>query len=551
MKKLSLLAIFAIALVLGACNLPAQPADQSSVEQPTLPVSIDDNDLATPIGADVEIELLPTNTAVPTDVAAQPTNTAVAVQPTKIQVEDPTKTPLPEPTRTPEPTKVTEDVDTGDPAKFNGEADWEEQFEKSNEVNFVQDTDSFSKAEVVDAEYIFSAKNMNQPAWRMANTHLEKLGTSYVETLVTNITCHSNDDATGLFFRSPNLHTPDQGYLVGVTCSGQYYVDMWDGKAIPDGEMFSVIPPRNSDFINKGNGAMNRIGVLTDAVTGRTILYINGKPIDEFISVVFTEGYIGLMVEAATNSGFGVAVDYVKIWDDTKVPGISHEVDPSTDVSQAGVRPYAFNNFITQPWSSGDPSITLGTPTWRDELNHAGNWGAFQTEYAVWTGNNAGELVVEGRATQAAWVLATTEKIGDGAIEVVIDNDDCYMWDSYGMFFRAPSLKDADRGYLFGTSCNAQYFVWRWDGKSGRMVKLVDYTRDVDHINYGKGQRNRFNIVTVGDTVNFYINGFYMTSITDDYWTEGYFGVFVRPQYDGGLTIRVDEASYWINEPAK
>jgi hypothetical protein len=538
--------------VLGACNLPSQPASQSPVDQPTLPVSIDDNDLATPIDEEnIQIELLPTNTSVPTEGPAQPTNTAVAVQPTKVQVEDPTKTPLPEPTKAPEPTKVTVDVDTGDPAKFNGDPDWEEQFEKSNEVNFVQDSDSFSKAEVVDAEYIFSAKNMNQPAWRMANTHLEKLETNYAETLVTNITCHSNDDATGLFFRAPNLHTPDQGYLVGVTCGGQYYVDMWDGKAIPDGEMFTVIPPRNSDFVNKGNGAMNRIGVLSDAETGRSILYINGKPVDEFTSVVFTEGYVGLMVEAASSNGFGVAVDYVKIWDGSKIPGISHEVDPSTDVSQAEVRPYAFSNFIEQPWSSGDPSITLGTPTWKDYLYSAGNWGAFQTEYAIWTGNSAGELVVTGRQKEAAWVLATTEKIGDGAIEVVIDNDDCYMWDSYGMFFRAPSLTDGDRGYLFGTSCNAQYFVWRWDGKSGRMDRLVDYTRDIDHINYGKGQRNRFNIVTVGDTVNFYINGYYMTSITDDYWTEGYFGVFVRPQYDGGLTIRVDEASYWINEPAE
>jgi hypothetical protein len=90
--------------------------------------------------------------------------------------------------------------------------------------------------------------------------------------------------------------------------------------------------------------------------------------------------------------------------------------------------------------------------------------------------------------------------------------------------------------------------VWRWDGKSGRMNQLVSYVQDVDHINYGADARNRLNVVAVGDQMNFYVNGHYMTTVVDDYWTEGHFGVFVRPQYTQGFTIRLDEASYWINE---
>ena len=540
MKKISLLAILALVLLLGACNLPLQ---QPAAATPTMSAVEDDNALATPVDVD-DIEVIPTNTTVPTQV---PTYTAVPVEPTKEVVAVPTKTPTTQPTKTPAPTKKAEDVDTGDPAKFNGSADWSEDFSKAGEVNFTQDDGYFSKAEVVDSQYIFSAKNLNVPAWRMAGTG-KKLGTSYVEATLTNITCHSNDDSSGLFFRSPDVHDPDQGYLFGVTCGGQYYVDMWNGEALPGGEMFTIIPAKDSNVIQKGNGQTNRVGVLSDD-SGRSILYINGKPVDEFTSALFVDGYYGLMVKAATAEGFSVNIESTAVWYDSQVPNINHQTTRTDSVSTAELRPFAFEQFLTTP--AQDPGVTLGTPTWRDYLNSAANWGANLNEYAIWTGNNYGELVVTGLQNESAWVLANTEKIGDGAIEVVMDNEDCYMWDSYGVFFRAPSLAEGDRGYLFGTTCHAHYFVWRWDGKSGRMDKLVDYTRDIDHINYGANERNRFDIVAVGDTVNFYINGYYMTSITDDYWTEGYFGVFVRPQYDGGLTIRVDEASYWINEPAE
>ena len=549
MKKISLILILAVALLLGACNLPNQPADLNMDKpvEPTLPETEGDG-LTEPIDAD-DIILLPTNTPFPTEEAL-PTNTAIAVQPTKAQVEDPTQTPLPQPTATPEPQAPACDWDNGDPATAGcaGDPTWEEQFE-DGDINIPTGENNLSKAEVVEDLFVFSGKSLNTPSWRTVNPGTGALGESYMETMFVNQTCHSNDDAAGIFFRGNDVYTPNQGYLFGITCGGQYYVEMWNGQAMPGGEMYSIIPPNTSDAIRKGSDKINRLGVMNDT-NGRTVLYINGVPVDEFTSVVLADGHAGLMVEPASSSGFSISVDYIKIWDDIQMPAISHEAPRTASVPQAELRPFAFPNFVSNPYASGDPSIVLGTPTWKDELNSAGNWGAYLNEYAIWTGNAFGELVVTGIANQAAWVLADTEKIGEGAIELVMDNEDCYMWDSYGMFFRSPT-EEGDRGYLFGTTCHAQYFVWRWDGKSGRMEKLVDYTRDIDHINYGAGKRNRFTIVAVDDEINFYINGYYMTSISDDYWTEGYFGVFVRPQYDGGLTVKLDEASYWINEPAE
>jgi hypothetical protein len=48
-----------------------------------------------------------------------------------------------------------------------------------------------------------------------------------------------------------------------------------------------------------------------------------------------------------------------------------------------------------------------------------------------------------------------------------------------------------------------------------------------------------------------YVNSEYLTSYYDSTHLEGYFGVFLRPQYTGGLTVYLDEASYWINKAAE
>jgi hypothetical protein len=43
----------------------------------------------------------------------------------------------------------------------------------------------------------------------------------------------------------------------------------------------------------------------------------------------------------------------------------------------------------------------------------------------------------------------------------------------------------------------------------------------------------------------------YLASYTDETFTEGSWGVFVRPQYTDQFTVYLDEASYWINKPAE
>ncbi len=83
------------------------------------------------------------------------------------------------------------------------------------------------------------------------------------------------------------------------------------------------------------------------------------------------------------------------------------------------------------------------------------------------------------------------------------------------------------------------------------MTVLIDKTKAVETINYGSGARNRLDLVMVDNALQLYVNSDYLTSYYDDTHLEGYFGVFIRPQYTGGLTVYLDEASYWINKAAE
>lgn len=530
-----------LTLILAGCNLANLGGAQNAVvSTPTLaeiPTLVIEDSAFTPTAVEV---LAPTNTP-------EPEPTAVTVE--GGELEEPTEEPTAEPTVAPTATAAL----TGDPGVDNGAATWKEDFNNPAKAAFVQDEDWYSIGAVSNGVLVFTGKQSQVPAWRMAGTGDGKLGSVYMEAILQNGTCNVGADSAGLFFRVPNISNPNQGYLFGVNCEGAFYLNRWNGTTLPKGEMTSLIAATLSDAVNVGTDAINRVGVMT-AADGRMIFYINGTPVAEFTSTTYPDGYFGVFVRPATASGFVVKVDQAAYWKSPKVPTDKYYTpDTSDDDAETGggtaATTYNFSSFVEDPLQ--DPGTVLGAPTWRDYLNSSAYWGSFMTDYSLTAANQKGQLVMIGLQKEAGWVLAATPKLGDGVVEVVLENDKCAMWDSYGLFFRSPSATEGDRGYLFGVTCNGYYFLWRWDGKSDKMTSLVDYTKDVETINYGSGARNRLDVVLVGDAIQLYVNGTYLTSVYDSTWTEGYFGVFVRPQSTTEFTVKLDEASYWVNQTAQ
>ena len=542
MMKRVIPVLILIALALSACNLMG-PQTDPIVPTATLPELEPEKpleEMATPTSVEV---LAPTATTVE-EAATEPTATEEPVVEEESTLEP---TEEPEPTNTPVPPTATSVPDSGDPAVDNGSPKWMEEFSSTGITSFIQDEDWFSIGIVKDGGLEFTAKQSQIPAWRMAGTGKGPLGEAYVETTIQNMVCNSDADSSGLYFRVPNVSSPDQGYLFGITCGGDYYLWRWNGNAIPEGKMDTIIDLTYSDLLNVGVGATNRIGITREN-SGRMVLYINGKTVNYYTSETFMGGYFGVFVRAASPNTFTVKVDSVAYWDNPKL--IDPEKQGSAGVEEdASVEKYNFEYLISNP--TEDPGIVLGAPTWRDYLNSSGNWGAFKNDFVISTGNLDGQLELIGLTKEAAWVLADTPKMADGAIELVMEVDSCQMWDSYGIFFRSPNAQEGDRGYLFGVTCNGYYYLWRWDGKSDKMTILIDKTKAVETINYGSGAHNRLDLVMVDNAIQMYVNSDYLTSYYDDTHLEGYFGVFIRPQYTGGLTVYLDEASYWINKAAE
>jgi len=72
-------------------------------------------------------------------------------------------------------------------------------------------------------------------------------------------------------------------------------------------------------------------------------------------------------------------------------------------------------------------------------------------------------------------------------------------------------VTEADRGYLFGISCDGQYSLRKWDGKAGDkgvMTVLVNWTASPS-IQAGSNKTNTIGFMAVGDRLILYANGAY------------------------------------------
>jgi hypothetical protein len=111
--------------------------------------------------------------------------------------------------------------------------------------------------------------------------------------------------------------------------------------------------------------------------------------------------------------------------------------------------------------------------------------------------------------------------------------------DLYGLFLRSPS---ADLYYAFAVSPSGQVFVSSYEGE---FMPLVSGPLDPDmHFGYGVDQPNRFQVVTVGPSLTFMLNGMLVTAeIVDERYQEGYLGFFI---HHGSRSQRAELAVDWI-----
>ena len=192
-----------------------------------------------------------------------------------------------------------------------------------------------------------------------------------------------------------------------------------------------------------------------------------------------------------------------------------------------------------------DPRLSLGDATSTD-LFTTGNqwvWPIAGDDYAS-NEIRDGYMVMRSEGTSSGWRLPAVQGGSDLYIEGTFRTDTCSGKDTYGIMFRVPIRSEADRGYFFGVSCDGQYKVM-WDGKVSKATVLIAWT-STDAILTGSNQTNRLGVLTKGDDMQFYINGYLMDSTRSSTFPGGYFGVYIDPTDTEHFTYYLEEMSYWI-----
>lgn len=232
-------------------------------------------------------------------------------------------------------------------------------------------------------------------------------------------------------------------------------------------------------------------------------------------------------------------------------PTLTPEPEQPTPTSTSTQAPTATTGpaFTAVP---GDPRGRQGSPSSTDAMNDATTWiwptGASEFSEISFSG---GFMNLTALSTKLGWRMANPEgvELGNMYLEATFKTAGCSGSDQYGLMVRVPVLRDADRGYLFGFTCDGKYSLRKWDGldgENGKMTRLKEWTAS-DAIQTGSNQINRMGLMMIGSKMVMYANGQLLGEVTDGTWTSGYFGVFVGSGPTDKFLVQVDEMSYWKN----
>ncbi len=196
---------------------------------------------------------------------------------------------------------------------------------------------------------------------------------------------------------------------------------------------------------------------------------------------------------------------------------------------------------ITVTAVAGDPRSALGQPTWRDTFDSTNGWNLGDDSFTKLEIED-GNLVLTGRSTADGWRL-TWPEVDDVYLEATARTQTCQGSDEYGLMFRVPDVHTADKGYLFGFTCDGRYFLRTWDGEN--MNTLVPSTAS-GAIQSGSDKTNRIGVWTEGDELSLYANGTLLMKISDDTFNDkGGFGFFIGARKTENFAIESSEIAYW------
>ena len=203
---------------------------------------------------------------------------------------------------------------------------------------------------------------------------------------------------------------------------------------------------------------------------------------------------------------------------------------------------------LTPTSDHANPKDDLGSAAWTDSINNGSGFGLGSdvetidgTNASVWVENGAFHMYRSTASGGYIW-YCSYPNISDFYLEAKFTVQNCNGEDEYGLTFRKPDFGDKT-GYYFAVRCDGTFNLMRWTNSG--FTLLGEWTAS-DLLQSGSDSVNTLGVWAEGDHFKLYINDQFAAEYTDSSpMLSGYFGLFSNPQQTAGLTILMDEVSYW------
>jgi hypothetical protein len=191
---------------------------------------------------------------------------------------------------------------------------------------------------------------------------------------------------------------------------------------------------------------------------------------------------------------------------------------------------------IPKPSSTPTPDILsgLGEVLFQDDFNSDLGWDLVQQAFGAISLSNQRLVIALHRSQSFLFSLTPEFSLSDFFLEVEVRMDICQSGDEFGIVFRA---NESNEHYRFSLDCDGESRVVRiLSGESRSLISPTPFP----FIHSGPMSSNHLCVKAVGDTFQFWINGFEAFSVRDISLARGAVGLFARSGQGNQETISFD-----------
>ena len=316
----------------------------------------------------------------------------------------------------------------------------------------------------------------------------------------------------------------DNFYLYAISGLGTY--SLWQKAG---GQWTSLIPWTETELVETGAGASNRLGVLVRQ--GVISLLVNDQLLAERTEEMPSAGIVGLVAGAFDEANVEIAFDNFHLWRLEEEPGAPEENGRATPTGTISEHEQATIATRLAEIRAGAPNVTdnfrRNTGLWAnpdyESVTYAFTRGVFRitVDAPNITPGSAADIDIADFLLEA-----------DGAqIEGPAGQ--------YGFFFRQV---DEQNFYLFAVSPLGSYTLWKM--VEGEWTQLIAWT-DAAAIGAGAGEVNRLGVWAEGAKITLLVNDLPVAQVVDDSFRRGAIALAAGTFDESGAIVEFDNVALW------